>query len=804
MVISSQIVIMQNKVLFKKALKGLQGRKKSTLLMVVTIALSVILSISLLTYQTMLNSIEQQNNKDIYGAYHYIIPQVNDEEIRKLQINPYMKKLGFIKEYGSINEKTKLISIDDTAKELLPLKLLSGHLPEKENEIALEQNVVYNLGLEETLGQTININNQPMTLVGILNNYSMYLSEGLAGAIVYPSLEVKDTAAIFMTTDKILDLLNVQFNGRVCYNSQVYGNDDVNTNLIIMIIYVISAATFFILMTIMSYVSREQAQELLLLRGIGASKKQAARVLVYEGTILGIIGITLGIILGVIVSNIVSFLYLSYIQVPYHFSLDFISILFVIALVSFTIMLSIQKPIYQAKNESLTGEFKSHYRMLNIKKSEHVTEKMLAKRYLASHNNAKISSVFLITITVLLISSLIPKYYQHRAFADFEYENKYHMEVESFRSRVEDDYVNIEDVLKINGIKNAYEFYYTADKFKIDGKEIPMEDSSWLDVVKWNHNNQELLDILKSYVDEDIYNQWLKGEGVIVFESPESKASNSGMIIGNTIVVGMDETVIKEEDTYQGLIEKGDIVKFQTNKIDVLTNLKALDVVQSLDFYSQFRKYYSLRSGRYLAIMSPNYEMTDFEGQLIAIELTEKDVGKNVENRLIALDNVDTSDVKNGLDQHELLEKYEDQACKKILIYIALGIVIGTLVIYQMTASQVYKSKKELGTLKSIGMSHKQIYKMYLRIALKTAFISLWLSAVLKMLPILGDWLMIVNNPNNTIGALEAFMLVLEIKSWIYPVGLILIIFIMMVAFYLVPLYFVLKSNVMESLMYKE
>lgn len=202
--------------------RGMRRRKKEVRHMKIMTGLTVLFLAVTFLFQDNMNQYQMEMNYHNYGEWFMRQPaRASQEEM------PYQEKCGEIWSgctiYKSLPEDQKrdleinpsdterytgkiLGTLDDGIVEAGHIRLYEGKMPEQENEIAMELNVLQALGYDYELGQEISfylaeeedttkliLNNQKMklhqlsfTLVGTIKNYTSIWNEGevLPGAVI--------------------------------------------------------------------------------------------------------------------------------------------------------------------------------------------------------------------------------------------------------------------------------------------------------------------------------------------------------------------------------------------------------------------------------------------------------------------------------------------------------------------------------------------------------------------------------------------------------------------------------------------
>ncbi len=334
------------KQLFPLAWAGLKSRKRSTVLLLVTIILSVMFLVVMgLIGTSSLYTIDLQN-KDLYGEQKAVAWNLSDEQKTQFEKSTVWDEIGKITVYGTAASETGdflgVGTMDETARKLGHIRLTEGRWPQAEDEIVLEKSVYKYIGNQpyavgEPIALEITIAGQeaPQTftfqVVGLIENYAAvwrnayveYTQEGN----FYPPLVsflITEQGTVSSGTAMETWLLNSPSESyavlshslpekvTLTYNYSVYpqisyygglGEETINTIGISALIgsMILVCMMVILLNGFLMSVDRRKRQ-LSLLRCIGATKKQAYSYLFCEAFLLLGMGIPVGILLGVPIS----------------------------------------------------------------------------------------------------------------------------------------------------------------------------------------------------------------------------------------------------------------------------------------------------------------------------------------------------------------------------------------------------------------------------------------------------------------------------------------------------------------------
>lgn len=181
------------------ALRNLKRHKRQYAATVTGIILALVFASGFLYFFYCYRASAEILRNEEYGLEDCIIMHTNEEAIKQLQSQDMIEEnglahiLGYL--YAGEDFKTTGATVawlDDEAKELANPTLLAGAWPEKDEEIAIEQTAMAQMGLKAEVGDTITLTMQPQngsalsaltveksyTLTGILSDKRSNLAAG--------------------------------------------------------------------------------------------------------------------------------------------------------------------------------------------------------------------------------------------------------------------------------------------------------------------------------------------------------------------------------------------------------------------------------------------------------------------------------------------------------------------------------------------------------------------------------------------------------------------------------------------------
>ncbi|MCH5276055.1 MAG: ABC transporter permease, partial [Lachnospiraceae bacterium] len=140
-----------------------------------------------------MGKIRQVEAAERYGAWQYGLIGASEEEMELIEKNQLLKSTGRAVVYGEFYSEENyplgtVGTLEESVLQLCGMKLLSGHLPQKANEVVLEQNTLEQLGVPYALDKALTLkiagtedgSPQEVTyiLCGILQSNSAYTKAG--------------------------------------------------------------------------------------------------------------------------------------------------------------------------------------------------------------------------------------------------------------------------------------------------------------------------------------------------------------------------------------------------------------------------------------------------------------------------------------------------------------------------------------------------------------------------------------------------------------------------------------------------
>lgn len=283
----------------------------------------------------------------VTGEWQVIMNNVNEEGLEEVKTNKQIEKyenvytLGWAEVANENDGKPYLLvqSLGDTEHALFPINLVSGRMPEKEDEILLPENFIANAKEKYQVGDTItletgqrfiekeqlsentpyqeneslkNTTKHTFTIVGIMERLPFEIEEfSCPGYTCITNGFHTDSQKLFLTiqspskmqeflmrqtiSDSYLphsDLL--RFYGAF----KASGERSVLIGLTTILVLLIAYGSISLIYNSFSISISERIRQFGIMRSIGASNRQIRRMVLFEAFLLAIIGIILGVIVG--------------------------------------------------------------------------------------------------------------------------------------------------------------------------------------------------------------------------------------------------------------------------------------------------------------------------------------------------------------------------------------------------------------------------------------------------------------------------------------------------------------------------
>lgn len=286
------------------ARKGLKGKKRSSIYLFLVCFLSVMFAVVNVSITGSLNKTREELRYDTYGEWDAAV--YSPEPLSGLE-DEHIQGCGTAQVYGKLLDGGETVltgigTLDEPLRAIGRLAVQSGKFPTEDDEIAIEADVLSDLGYDYELGQTLTLRilnrdeevvDRKYTLCGVLREYTDLWSTGtekvtLAGACVTADAakEIGEVCSYqyFLSAEEDGNSLfrelkgsyehvveNTSSNGPIAAEEYHYFN-------LVLILF----TTLVAVIVIYSVQIKEQMRSIRLFRTIGVTKKQLSLIIFYE------------------------------------------------------------------------------------------------------------------------------------------------------------------------------------------------------------------------------------------------------------------------------------------------------------------------------------------------------------------------------------------------------------------------------------------------------------------------------------------------------------------------------------------
>lgn len=758
-------------ILNKLTIKNLKLNKKRTIVTIIGIVLSVALICAVAGIVTSFQKtmVHQAISHD--GNYHVSFENVKPEDIKYITQNKNTKSYFMTKELGySRLEKVEnlykpyiyVMGFDKNALENSGLKLTKGRLPKNSNEIVIPDHLNYTNKSNIDVGDKITLNIGDRVLDNHkLNQSSPILEEDdeiieeqitntkpkeytVVGIIERPSIE--DYSAPGYTAISYLDNPEGELNVSVLCNKPsdfknlikevnnvsditkegkyIYetnkdlltwsgadlsdGNLTTLYSVAAIIISIIVISSIFVIKNSFSISITERIRQYGMFSSVGATSKQIKRNVLFEGVVLGLIGIPLGILLGLlaifIVVALINLILGDYLNgLKFAFSVPLLPILIAILVGAITILISSLIPAIKASRISPIDAIRSS-NDIKIKSKKLKTPKILKKFFNIggeiSYKNLKrskkkyrttvISIVVSVSIFIALYSfieygfKLSGIYYQELDYNFVVYEQQ------------NDGKTTLKEFEKISKMDNVENYSIMKDAtVRVDTKYF---NQKFLD--RFVNDAEDVVFVNVININSSLYNDYLKKLGL-----------NNKNLNGKAILV--DQTKIYEDEKYKDLkttkLNVGDSINVVTDD-DKNYELEIISIPDSgcMGTHNVGEPYLILSNETYSKVFGNDYFVNE-----IVIESKDPYALAN------SIDELKKNDKQfEGVSYINLKEEQKEQNAIVLVIsiflygFILVITLIGITNIFNTITTNMLLRSKEFAMLKSIGMTRKEFNSM--------------------------------------------------------------------------------------------
>lgn len=307
----------------------MKANKRRTIYTLIGIILSVALITSIGLFLKGIEKAEIETTQRSYGSFHLMVKYPSDDIYNRIAGNPKVKKIGLVNTYtlGNLNESIKAFGYiaNTEAMDLMPYHIKEGRLPASENEIALEDWALRFIGKDIKAGTNVKIDGRSYFLSGTLENSIENQNNKNAVILSYSKtidlkksmmlVEFKKSNSLRKTIDGIEKKLPVGSYGE---NTMLLvwmgaGGDMAGMAGMYMVLAIIIGIVFIATVAMIYNAFQisvvERMKQFGLLRAVGATPSQIRNLVYKEASLLALIGIPMGLAMGIVAIYCIAFVF---------------------------------------------------------------------------------------------------------------------------------------------------------------------------------------------------------------------------------------------------------------------------------------------------------------------------------------------------------------------------------------------------------------------------------------------------------------------------------------------------------------
>lgn len=716
----------------------------------------VFMALTLAFFLTTISSILFISFEDIgfiersqrYGRWSLAIENITHEQMETMNKNPYVQEKGIVYDLGQLSFKNRstgsLISIDAQTQKLLSLQLKEGRMPLSKNEIAIEEDELTSLGIPHYLNQTLTFIKDgreiQYKLVGIVQNYTHSYLLPIGSLITYGETSSQkiglynseDNATLFNRA------IEKGFYEGACFNVFTYtlisydeGNQCfVDRDVTIEVQLYISFIGFSGVLGTMVSSMKKRENYFILVRAIGATKKQIQKLILYEGVLLEIISMVTGIIIGGIVSLVILWGYHYYINSPFIFIINKIYWMQII-IMSCTCFVAIILPSIYVYTIPLVGKLTQKVYGKKVRQKRKANVFSLSLREISHHK------MMTCLIIIILIAEMVVSYFGMCSI------NNFIDSMERLNMNKDFDYVlkqeymdhpemnltdqQIKSLTTLSGISSQVIHSHCVN-ISYDGIEnsplaieyVPANLSHQYTqltnaVIAYYENEEDLLDIFHKYHLKGNTN--LKDYEAIIFKPHFYPHEENG----TAVTLDSDNDIEREEYKERGLdigSEIDVIYSEDESSEEAKVMSQPLKIVGTLMIEKMDKEDESLFQtwGSYLLIvnkeMYQKYFTYDFNQYLLFNVENNENIGQFKQN-ILSLAKDYSFDYQDTHASRQIEKTLNYEQVFKDVIFMTLVFVGIITLIYMQRKIYILSIRHEISLNRAIGMTKKQILIVY-------------------------------------------------------------------------------------------
>lgn len=762
-------------ILKKLTQKYLKLNRKRTIVTIIGIILSgaMISAVTTLgvSFQNFLINNEKEND-----AWEVIYKDISKDDLKYIENNTNVKEymltsdLYMAENNYSNEEYIKICAYDDKALEGMGVNLVNGKLPTNSDEIVLSRTFFDGKDNEPKIGDSINLE------YGSFDYNSNFIKEGsktykITGIIERPNFEksgdyftsgitkledsnnistynigviTKNPKNIFEESVENAEKLDsykgqdieekIQFNhGLLSYMGVSQDNGFITFlySICAILLVVISVGAILVIYNAFAISVSERKKQFGMLSSIGATKKQIRKSVLYEGFVIGIIGIPIGIICGIlgiwvvlqIVNNLIKPLFTNMST-----NLDLVvsvpSIVIAILVMALTIYISVIVPAIRASRitpiEAIrqSGDIKIKSKKLRtpkfIRKIFGVEGDIALKNLKRSKGKYR-TTVISLTVSIILfitVSNFVNG--MSKQFSGVYYNKDYDFSLNLYSRSESNINVSAEKENIINkiktqeGIKELITVTQFNNTIKLPEDKVNKELRKLIEkneYMKYIFNLDDMeINIKYITYDNNTMQKYLKKVGINELNNNEAILVNYANQIGTEIDAEYHMTNFKENE--QIILQKD---YTNSGKDESLSICKVTDEIPQI-----IDKYYTglilvVNNDTFNNIIRNDYITNNI---LLSVKKDKQDQMRNLLKEILNENtkfSISLSDIASDTSRNKNM-----MLIIQIFLYgfIILISAVGISNVFNTISTNIALRKREFANLKSVGMTEKGFKKM--------------------------------------------------------------------------------------------
>lgn len=717
---------------------NIRKRFKRTMYTSVSMLLCTILICTSMFLFSSFNGIINDISENEYKDYHFVVRDVNYNEIVKIKNKQYIDEIYCQEKDGNLIKLSENRELNKKEKFNIYIKYR-----ESSNSLKYSKDIINELG-NYSLKDLVEKDEEEIKSIN--NKYEFNKHTLIINGIINPKIEITNSGTNCVADINYQPLINL---------------------LIILTIVIFSILSIIILYNAFLITTDERKKEYAILNSVGATEGQIIKIVQYEVFLIGLISIVLGLgISYLLAGNIIKNLNLILMDTGFSLKLliDYRYIIFSIILILINIFIAALIPCLNASTTSVIQGIKNangiKRKKINIfEKISSIEGKIAIKSIKRNKKKYRVIKIFLVVCMVSFI--VIDTYINYQKVA-VNLVNKYDVDA---RANIESDY-NFDYKKVFNLYKNKYDKSLKYSSYKeyglyclVNSDDLVTNNEQFVDIDSSDsiYKNKKLIKFVFIELDEDYYKEYIK----------KINAKYGDRIIYNNItnMTIKDDMSMKYDIANLFKYKKNlkiDVVginskksELKYNKIDV-ESLKE-NVIITDELCEGFKDYQTkyletpiifVNSSTMENIKTKLYE---FENDRNNIEYVSKwiwgDEDTTIVNiktdKLVLFSNYITSFMEyNKLEENFVgyysLEGFEKNIYINFIKYILKVIMIGWIIIGLVSTINVLNAsfnerKREFYMLNSIGATKQNIRKILVRESIYIYIKSLILSILISI-----------------------------------------------------------------------